>query len=300
MDAYLKENMKYNILVLFILVRLNCPAQNMTLKFQSTSGESVSFIYLFDSLKNLKAVSDKDGIILIPNSDYNFETSHVSYLKKSINIIKSKNDTVIIIQLINRFPQMEEIYISNDLQKQKWKKNEIGTFHKSGNSTSGVYHNLKTGIVFKFINEEFKTAILEKIKFKSDVNRKLISADSIMIEIKLYGIDTKGQIENEPLNKLPIYLNVKDLKRKNEIKIYEKITIPKSGLFLSFEVPQSNNKTMPILVFFGTFQNDMCNYFVRNTKELNWPPNIISDGCKSQPTSGNFFYPFISLKYKYK
>lgn len=290
--------MKYIIICLIQLLGLFSKAQDATLKFQNEKGEGISFLYLFDSEKNLRAITNENGVIQISDGNYKFETSHVSYLNKTISISSSQKDTIIVIQLLDRVTKTEEVIVKTSLQNQKWRKNEIGTFHNSGKSSSGVYHNLKTGIVFAFTEKDFNTAILESIKFKTDINKKLKITDTLLIEIKLYGI-YNGLVEANPLNKIPIYLNIKELRKKNEIKVNEKILIPKEGLFLSFEVPFSTNKTKPILVFFGNFNNTECKFFVRNTKELNWPTNIITQGCKSHSASGNSFYPFISLKYKY-
>lgn len=292
--------MRYIILVFLILLKINGYSQNITIKFQNSDGSNIPFVYIFDSTKNYKNVSNQTGMISVPNNDYCLETSHVSYLNSQINIKKSKNDTVIIIQLLRKIYEMEEILITNNFQKQKWKKREIGTFYKSGKSTSSISQNLKSGIAFRLSNLEFNVAVLESIKFKSEINKKVMISDAVVVEIKLYAIDSNSMVEKEPLNKLPIYLNVRDLKRKNEIRLDEKIIIPRNGLFISFEVPFSKNETLPILIFSGTFQNNTCNYFVQNATKLYWPINILLERCNSLHGTGNYFYPFINLKYKYK
>jgi hypothetical protein len=284
------------ILICFLLSASNVFCQNINIKIISL-GKPVPFVTITDSLNGIIGASDESGIFKLKQGNYNLRLTHVSFIPQQVYILKVIQDTLINIFLLPKPSLLSEIQVvSNKINKNKYF--QVGSYYQKTSSSFVIREKLLLGVKLTNIyNSGDVTKYLRSIKFKLD--RFQIGKKDFILEFKIYKFNGNGELEIEPLNKIPIYLKASELKHNNEIKILEKLKLPENNLLISVELPEVFDMhydwTIP---FLGDFNGDIPSTFVMRNKDGNWDSErLIGPKNSLKLDNGRYFVLNFSLTY---
>ena len=87
-------------ILLFLLLPLSTHCQTISLRLTS-NGAAVSGATVYDSLQDRVRITNEDGYLVLPGSNYYLKITHVSYQSAWIKITRPLHDTTINIFLKN-------------------------------------------------------------------------------------------------------------------------------------------------------------------------------------------------------
>ena len=263
-------------LILCIFTSISVHSQSIKLKFVNDS-TAIPYVNISDSLKNVSVVSDKNGVIILQDENYHLSIHHVSYEDTLINLSINGNDTTIIIDLTKRIESLNELLIRSNKKKFSKQKYQFGYFKQRSNGTQVLYTKLKLGYYIKN-PDSTQIHLLKSIKFKL-LNSDGLNSLKAPLEIKILPVKN-GLVGKKTLNFNPLLIALSELKRNNNIGINEYLTIPKEGVFISFELPQifDDNKKYSI-EFMGNWNAESCKLYILKNNGIAWDEHILTYRC---------------------